>query len=197
MKVLLDALKLCGEDFKESFTIVDLLDEKQGLVYVNDRFVEETGYTREEVLGRNCRFLQGQGTSLETRKAIQQAIEEKKPGFFNIINYKKNGNSFWNRLILLPIGVTEDDTRYFVGIQLDLTKKNHLESGDIPKTPKLSEETFNSELQKPLKDLINYYRSNRYFELLRDKPEYQEKIKTLSEEARKKIDSISEFVRGI
>ena len=70
---LLEILKSIGENFSESFVCTDLNQEDNPLVYVNQSFLDLTGYSKEEIVGNNCRFLQGAKTDKETVRKIREA----------------------------------------------------------------------------------------------------------------------------
>ena len=91
------------------------------LVYVNPAFHDLTGYTAEEAVGRNCRFLQGPETDLGTTKRIRQALAAREVFHEEIYNYRKDGAGFWNALHLSP--VFDDDGRllYYFGSQIDVS----------------------------------------------------------------------------
>jgi PAS domain S-box-containing protein len=75
------------------------------IVFASDQFLELTGYAREEVLGRNCRFLQGPDTDPKTVQEIRDAIANNREIMVKILNYKKDGKPFWNLFTLAPIQV--------------------------------------------------------------------------------------------
>src|ERR1700760_4758401 len=70
------------------------------IVFANDAFSRLTGYTREEILGRNCRFLQGPATDRESVAKIRDAVELRVPIEIELRNHKKNGETFWNRVLI-------------------------------------------------------------------------------------------------
>ncbi len=92
------------------------------LVYVNPAFEELTGYSRDEVLGRNCRFLQGPGTREEDRSQIRAAIHAGKPVKAILRNYRKDGTDFLNELQISPVQNKEGRVTHLVGIQNDVTE---------------------------------------------------------------------------
>lgn len=109
-------------------TITDPSLPDNPLIYVNQGFVEMSGYSPDEVLGKNCRFLQGTHTSNETVGRIKMALKEKKPILTEIMNYRKDGSFFWNELHIEPAFVESEQKTYFIGIQKDITKqKEYLE----------------------------------------------------------------------
>lgn len=97
------------------------------LVYVNQRFCDLTGYTQEEVLGRNCRFLQGENTNPATVRQMRSALKEHQKFRGEILNYRKDGMPFWNSLRLSPVFDDNKTLTHFVGIQTDITARKHNE----------------------------------------------------------------------
>lgn len=89
------------------------------VVYVNDAFVEITGYAREEILGRNCRMLQGSDRDQPVLDEVRQAIKTGTSCTVLLRNYRKNGDLFWNELALMPIRDDSGEVTHFVGIQKD------------------------------------------------------------------------------
>ena len=93
------------------------------LVYANDAFVEITGYDREDALGRNCRFLQGPDTDEGTVAEVRAAIDDERPVSVEILNYRTDGERFWNRLTVTPVRDREGELSNFVGFQQDITDR--------------------------------------------------------------------------
>ncbi len=91
------------------------------VVFANGAFCRLSGYTREEILGRNCRFLQGPETDPATVRRIRDAVESVQPIEIDIRNHRKNGDPFWNRLLLAPVYDTEGILAYFFASQVDVT----------------------------------------------------------------------------
>lgn len=100
---------------------ISRIDGDMELLYVNQAFFDTTGYTREESIGRNCRFLQGTGTDPDTVQKIRKALSELKPLDIEILNYKKDGTPFWNRLRMAPVYDDQNKPIAFIGIQSDIT----------------------------------------------------------------------------
>ncbi|MGE7368374.1 PAS domain-containing protein [Neorhizobium sp. NPDC001467] len=90
------------------------------IVFVNEAFARLTGYTREETLGRNCRFLQGPGTNTEDVDKIRKAVASRQSIEIDLLNYRKDGSLFWNRLLVSPV-FDGDDLTYFFALQYDAT----------------------------------------------------------------------------
>ncbi|HEX8555344.1 MAG TPA: PAS domain-containing protein [Sphingomonas sp.] len=91
------------------------------IVFVNDSFCRLTGYAREEIVGRNCRFLQGPDTPAEQVDAIRAAINEVRSIEIDIRNRRRDGTPFWNRLLLAPVHDEAGQLTYFFASQLDVT----------------------------------------------------------------------------
>ncbi len=92
------------------------------IVFVNEAFTRMTGYSREETLGQNCRFLQGPGTNLDDVDRVRQAIKNRIPIEVDLLNYRKDGSLFWNRLLVSPVFDRGELTYYFAS-QLDVTRE--------------------------------------------------------------------------
>lgn len=108
---------LTSEDLQRSCVITDPTQPDNPIVYVTSEFERQTGYPREEVLGRNCRFLQGTDTDPATVARIRDAIDRMLPLDVEILNYRKNGSPFWNRLSLRPMFSEVGKLQSFVASQ--------------------------------------------------------------------------------
>lgn len=109
------------------------------LVYVNDAWEEMTGYTREEVLGRNPRLLQGPETADEATETIGAAIESGTSITAEIRNYRRDGTPFWNELTLAPIR-EDGEVELYVGFQNDVTARKNTENLAAEQAAKLTQE---------------------------------------------------------
>ncbi|MHB1210041.1 MAG: PAS domain-containing protein [Acidimicrobiales bacterium] len=98
------------------------------ITFVNTSFEKLTGYSLAEVVGRNCRFLQGPDTDLETVQRMREALGAKVACDVDLINYKKNGESFWNHLTLFPFFNDDGELIRYVGVISDDTDRQRLES---------------------------------------------------------------------
>lgn len=98
------------------------------LTYANPAFEAMTGYSLEEILGRNCRFLQGEERDQPGLDAIRAAIREQREVTAILRNYRKDGTSFWNELSLSPIRNKDGAVTHFVGIQTDVTARVEFEA---------------------------------------------------------------------
>lgn len=89
------------------------------IVDVNTAFCLLTGYEREVIVGRNCRFLAGPATEAEARAAVRQAIASGEPVVAELINYRKNGTPFRNALMIAPVRDASGKVALFLGSQMD------------------------------------------------------------------------------
>jgi len=93
------------------------------IIFANDAFLRLTGYGRDEILGRNCRFLRGPETDPEATNCIRNAIDEVRPVSTKLLNYRKDGRPFWNQLHISPIFDEVGVLAYYVGYQHDITEQ--------------------------------------------------------------------------
>ena len=92
------------------------------IVYINDAFMRLTGYERSAVIGRNCRFLQGKETDAKAVDVLRRGIEAQRDVSVDLLNYRSDGESFVNRLVITPIPDEDGQLAYFLGIQKKLTE---------------------------------------------------------------------------
>jgi diguanylate cyclase (GGDEF)-like protein/PAS domain S-box-containing protein len=97
------------------------------IVYVNEAFIEKTGYTAEEVIGKTPRILQREGTDREDLNKIRKALEEKESVRVNLRNFSKKGNEYWVDLSILPLPDKSGNITHFAAIQRDITDYKKLE----------------------------------------------------------------------
>nr|AHZ63852.1 phototropin [Stangeria eriopus] len=107
------------ERIEKNFVITDPRLPDNPIIFASDSFLELTEYTREEILGKNCRFLQGPETDPTTVKQIREAIENERNITVQLINYTKSGKKFWNLFHLQPMRDQKGEVQYFIGVQLD------------------------------------------------------------------------------
>ncbi|XBQ16418.1 MAG: PAS domain-containing protein [Oceanicaulis sp.] len=100
--------------------ITDPALDDNPIVYVNDAFETTTGYAPEDALGRNCRFLQGPNTDPLDREQLREAIDKREEIAIDILNYRKNGEEFHNRLLVTPVRAQSGDALYFLGLQHEI-----------------------------------------------------------------------------
>ena len=97
------------------------------IIFANRAFIRMTGYTADELIGRNCRFLQGPETDRETVAEVRDAVREHREFASEILNYRKDGSSFWNALFVSPVFNRSGDLVYFFGSQLDVSRRRDAE----------------------------------------------------------------------
>lgn len=107
--------------------IADANDPDLPIVYANPAFQRITGYTMEEVLQHNCRFLQGPETDQSALDVVREALRKGSNARVMLLNYRKDGSTFWNDLSIFPVLNDEEQLTHFVGIQEDATKRVEVE----------------------------------------------------------------------
>ncbi|KAI4314214.1 hypothetical protein L6164_027148 [Bauhinia variegata] len=112
---------------KHSFVLTNPHLPDMPIVYASDAFLKLTGYARDEVLGRNCRFLSGASTDTSTLCLIRESIKTEQPCTVRILNYRKDESSFWNLLHISPVRDAYGKIAYFVGVQIEDSNGKTLE----------------------------------------------------------------------
>ncbi|KAK6223596.1 Aureochrome1 [Colletotrichum tabaci] len=118
------------------------------IVFASDGFVKVTGYTRSEIIPRNCRFLQGQHTDRVPVRRLKTAINERKESVELILNYKKNGDPFWNLLYVAPLYNEAGKLAFFIGGQVNCSTTIH-SNADVMRVLSVSN---NDDVQDKAKD---------------------------------------------
>ena len=103
-------------------TLADPDLEDAPIVYANKAFERLTGYTAEEIVGLNCRFMQGEDREQEARYEIAAAMKEDKAVEVTLRNYRKDGQLFHNRLKIVPLFDKKQRVLYYLGVQYDITE---------------------------------------------------------------------------
>jgi PAS domain S-box-containing protein len=115
-----------AEQFPACIVISDMSIPGAPMVYVNDEFTRVTGYDREEVVGRNCRFLQGPDSEPESIHVIRSTLSKAKPCHVLVTNYRKNGEKFNNLLSMQPVFDSDGIYRFVIGVQFEVVKDRTL-----------------------------------------------------------------------
>ena len=113
----------------EGVTIADARLPDRPLIYVNEGFERVTGYPAAEVLGRNCRFLQGADTDPAAVAEIRAAVAGKRECVVEILNYRRDGSTFWNRLSITPVCDESGEVTHYIGVQSDVSARRQAEEG--------------------------------------------------------------------
>ena len=98
------------------------------IVYASKGFENLTGYRAEEAVGRNCRFLQGPNTDLAVVAKLRKAVADGVESSVEVLNYRKDGSTFWNALFITPVRDDQGHLLHFVGVQADVTERHVLEA---------------------------------------------------------------------
>jgi len=142
--------------------------------YVNDSFVELTGYDREEILGRNCRVLQGENTREEPVAELRAAFDAEEPTTVELRNYRADGELFWNRVTVAPLWNDRGEVTNWVGFQEEVTEQKETEQSLQWQNERL--DAFASVVSHDLRNPIGVAQGN--LELLREEhdPEAVDRI---------------------
>lgn len=135
----------------EGICITDPHQPGNPLIYINAGFERLTGYSREEAIGKTCGFLQGPHTNQETVVKIRAAIQEERECVAELLNYRKDGSPFWNRLAITPVRNAQGQVTHFIGLQSDITERKEME--------RIKDElvsTVSHELRTPLASLRGF-----------------------------------------
>lgn len=97
--------------------------EDSPIVYANKAFENMCGYPQEEIVGRNCRFLQGTDRNQPELDRLRAAVKKGEPVEVTLRNYRKNGELFHNRLVVKPLTDDRGNVVYFLGVQYDITEQ--------------------------------------------------------------------------
>jgi len=111
------------DEAETGISLVDNTDPERPLVYVNEGFGRVTGYDPEEMLGRNCRFLQGEATDPDAVATLRAGIEANEAVSTEVVNYRADGSPFWNRVRLNPIENDAGRVTHYLGFQDDVTER--------------------------------------------------------------------------
>lgn len=132
-------LSIILDECVNGVTLADPDLEDAPVVYANKAFESMTGYSQEEIIGRNCRFLQGEDRDQEERYKLAEAIANQKPIEVTLRNYKKNGDLFYNRLKMTPLFDRRGNLIYFLGVQYDVTEMVEAENAIKQLTERLEQ----------------------------------------------------------
>ena len=171
-------------------TLADPDREDEPLVYVNEGFERITGYSAAECHGRNCRFLQGEGTDPEQVARLREGIDAREAVSVELRNYRADGTPFWNRVTVTPIEDDDGDVRALLGIQHDVTERREREQ-------RLS--VLNRVLRHNLRNRLNVVlaRATRLEESDADREAEARAIREATEELLRLTERVHEFDAAI
>lgn len=122
-----DSVIKAADTASQGITLADCSSPDMPLIYINHAFEELTGYSAKEVIGKNCRFLQGKATEPESVDTIRKAIKSGKSCSVELMNYKKDGTPFMNRLLISPIRDDLGNVTHYAGVQTDISEIKAIE----------------------------------------------------------------------
>ena len=126
-----DAEQVPGDDAAEALVdsirlspiatvITDPRQPDNPIVEANPAFTALTGYAREEIVGRNCRFLAGNATDAAARQQLREAVQANRPALVEVVNYRKDGSAFRNAVMIAPVFGEDGEVILFLGSQMDM-----------------------------------------------------------------------------
>ena len=111
----------------EGIIITDPNQIDNPIIFSNQKFTEITGYEVHEVIGKNCRFLQGKNTDRATAFSISKAVKAREIFHGEVLNYRKDGTTFWNDLTITPVFDNDGELQNYIGLQRDITERKQNE----------------------------------------------------------------------
>tara|TARA_R110000868_G_scaffold144960_5_gene364580 strand:+ start:14023 stop:15141 length:1119 start_codon:yes stop_codon:yes gene_type:complete len=186
----------------DGFLVTDPNQIDNPIIYASQAFVDFTGYSLDEILGKNCRFLQGDDSNPQTIQHMHQAVNKPEKFQGEILNYRKNGESFWNAIRIEPIFSDTGKLLYFVGVQTDITQQKHMQQQLQTRQDELAHllrvhqlETLSTgifhELSQPLTAIANYIAGG--LKRLMDNPEsdiFKETLQKIERQSNRAHDII-------
>ena len=124
-------------------SIADMRRDDYPLIYVNEAFSKITGYPKDKAAGFNCRFLRGPDTDPNTTAEIARAIREGRSFTCELVNYRLNGERFWNRLTIYPFGGKPGKPDFYVGNQIDITNIRTIGQGAVDRLTSFTTPLYN------------------------------------------------------
>lgn len=119
--ISLELLKKAVDASNDGIVIAEQEGDDNILIYVNRAFERLTGYSADEILYQDCRFLQAGDRAQDGLEAIREAIELGRSSRVVLRNYRKDGSLFWNELSISPVYNQDDKLTYYIGVQKDVT----------------------------------------------------------------------------
>ena len=108
---------------EDGIVVAEQEGDENILIYVNKGFERLTGYSADEILYRDCRFLQNEDRDQDALSSIREALQDGRPSREVLRNYRKDGTMFWNELSITPVYDEADNLMYYIGVQKDVTER--------------------------------------------------------------------------
>lgn len=118
----LDLIKRSLDELPRGILITDCQQKDDPIVYANQGFLNMSGYDMHEIIGKNCRFMQGDESDDETQKKLAVAIQNREPVTVTILNYRKNGEKFWNEFTVRPVKNQDGAVTHMIALERELDK---------------------------------------------------------------------------
>lgn len=140
----------------EGILVTDPHQPDNPIIYANPAFLRMTGYNLEEIIGHNCRFLQGGDTDPAGIAQLRQAIQNRQEATVTLLNYRKDGQPFWNELKISPVFSELGELIYFVGLQTDVSDRIRSEAS-LKKQAQLLELAHDAIIVRDVDDRITFW----------------------------------------
>ena len=124
-----DLLERIVDASEDGIVVAEQEGDENILIYVNKGFERLTGYSADEILYQDCRFLQNEDRDQEGLATIRKALAEGRPCRTVLRNYRKDGTLFWNELSITPVHDDDDNLTYYIGVQKDVTERVEAQLG--------------------------------------------------------------------
>lgn len=201
IEVLFEATNIAAD----AFLITDPKQNDNPIIFVSDSFCQLTGYSRQDILRKNCRFLQGKDSDRSEVTKMYEAIKQEKPYQGILLNYRKDGSSFWNWVRIIPIFNQQKQLRFFTGVQTDITELKQAQQCILQQQQEIAhmnrlqivEEISSSifhEIRQPLSAINNYADASLLYK--QDEQAYIEslsKIKQQTQRIEQLIQTMTHF----
>ena len=132
-----ELLEKIVNESQDGIVVAELEGDEHILIYVNQGFERLTGYSADEILYQDCRFLQNGDKNQRGLDRVREALKQGRPCREVLRNYRKDGSLFWNELSITPVYNEQDQLQYYIGVQKDVTelmefKMRHTGESDYP-----------------------------------------------------------------
>ncbi len=200
-RAFMDSRGFVLEPNVDGLIVTDPYQPDNPIVYCNEGFLHLTGYAASEVIGRNCRFLQGPGTDPRAVAILRRAQEAGQACLVTLLNHRRDGSPFWNRLMIEPINDRSGKLVHFVGVQMDVTEQMRLEGRTIETPPRAESDglapVWTDQLVQDVEHLQREYTQSLRAQLLATarRSEMQEFITLLAHELKRPVLTIAGLLK--